>query len=228
MFLAKYSFILPFLHLLPGVSFKMTHHLDVILCSLAIFYIVVAVLLSLSVNRNPVAWWRRLLQHLSKHQRHSLCYFFNVVAALPSASLEKRQGTLMILPDLDFFGGEEASAASSCCSVSFRFLFSFLPVRHKLVKILDKRVLLKIVKYRVLWMWLKYGVRSCLHQFHKQSRSFISRTKTLPNICLNKRKSTHTIPFQLNTLTFSAINNQLLKTQEPEIEDGSFLKQNPF
>ena len=120
----------------------------------------------------------------------------------------------MILPDLVLFGGEEASAASFCSLVSFRFLFSFLPVRHKLVKILDKRVLLKIVKYRVLWMWLKYGVRSCLHQFHKRSRSFISRTKTLLNICLNKRKSTHTIPFQLNTLTFSAINNFMMDATE--------------
>ena len=96
------------------------------------FYIVFAALLSLSVNRNPVAWWGWLLQHLSKHESHSPCYFFNVVAALPSASLEKRWGTLMTLPDLDFFGGEAASAASSCSLVSFRFLFRSVRTEQRL------------------------------------------------------------------------------------------------
>ena len=46
------------------------------------------------------------------------------------------------------------------------------------------------------------------------AEKFISKTKTLPKICLNKRKSTHTILFQLNTLTFSAINNFMMDATE--------------
>ena len=46
------------------------------------------------------------------------------------------------------------------------------------------------------------------------AEKFISKTKTLPKICLNKRKSTHTILFQLNTLTFSPINNFMMDATE--------------